>query len=156
MPASLTVAEASRASGLPVDTIRYYERAGVLPPVPRASNGYRSYAMAHVETLRFARSLRDLGLSPGAMGTLVALFHDGTCAEMQGALSTTIGDALARLAVQRGELGRTEAHLQELLSALGNLKGDGRSSGGRQPCSCVATVERDFDPRRFTPEGTTR
>lgn len=141
MGSSLTVRGASEASGLPVETIRYYERVGVLPRVPRSSNGYRSYAAAHVETLRFARSLRDLGISPTAMVTLVALFHDGTCAAMQGALSATIGEALVRLEAQREELERTETHLRQLLESVQNLTGDGRSSGGPPPCPCVTTVE---------------
>jgi DNA-binding transcriptional MerR regulator len=141
MGTALTVKGASEASGLPVETIRYYERVGVLPPVPRSTNGYRSYATPHVETLRFARSLRDLGLSPAAMGALVTLFHGGTCAAMQGALTENIGEALMRLEAQREDLERTETHLRQLLGSVRNVTRDGRPGGGPPPCPCVTSVE---------------
>lgn len=142
MDTFLTVSEAARASGLPGETIRYYERMGVLPAVPRSPNGYRAYSPAHVETLRFARSLRDLGVSPAAMASLVTLFHDGTCADMQGALAATIGEVLKRVDGRRAELGRTAARLRELREAVRNVAGGDEPSGGLQPCDCVAAVER--------------
>lgn len=144
----LTISEVARASGLPGETIRYYERTGVLPPVSRSPNGYRAYSPAHVETLRFARSLRDLGLSPAAMASLVTLFHDGTCADMQGALAATIAEVITRVEGQREELGRTAARLRELREAVRNVAGGVGPSGGVRPCDCVAAVERGVNASR--------
>ena len=139
----LTVGEAAQASGLRGETIRYYERMGVLPPVPRSPNGYRAYSPAHVETLRFARSLRDLGLSPGAMASVVTLFHDGTCADMQGALAATIGEVLTSVERPWEGLAQTAAWLRELREAVLNVSGGEQPSGGPQPCDCVAEVSLD-------------
>ena len=59
LEAGLTIADAARASGLSVHTLRYYERAGLIDGVDRASSGHRRYSeadMAWVETLRCLRA----------------------------------------------------------------------------------------------------
>ncbi|HWQ28729.1 MAG TPA: MerR family DNA-binding transcriptional regulator, partial [Dehalococcoidia bacterium] len=56
----MRIGEAARASGLSIDTIRFYERTGTLPAPPRGANGYRRYTPEHVETLRLAAGLRAL------------------------------------------------------------------------------------------------
>jgi DNA-binding transcriptional MerR regulator len=53
---------ASRA-GVSIDTIRYYERRGVLPAVPRTAAGYRVYTEAAVARIRLTRRLQSLGLT---------------------------------------------------------------------------------------------
>ncbi len=58
----MNIQEAAHRSGLSADTIRFYERKGVLPRPPRGANGYRQYTEEHVATLEFARGLRDLNL----------------------------------------------------------------------------------------------
>ncbi len=58
----MNIREAAATSGLSADTIRFYEKKGVLPRPPRRDNGYRSYTDEHVATLRLARGLKDLGL----------------------------------------------------------------------------------------------
>ena len=56
----MNIQKAAEASGLTADTIRFYEREGVVPPAPRRENGYREYTSEHVAVLRLARGLRDL------------------------------------------------------------------------------------------------
>ncbi|MFZ1253659.1 MAG: MerR family transcriptional regulator, partial [Trichococcus flocculiformis] len=48
---------------LPIDTIRYYERVGVIPPITRDKNGYRIYAKRDLNWIFLAKSLRKAGLS---------------------------------------------------------------------------------------------
>ena len=100
----VTIKAASTASGLPVETIRYYERVGVLPAVARGANSYRGYTGEHIETLRFARALRDLGLPLGEMSALIRVFHDGTCRDMQQALAASAREALEGVIRQRMQL----------------------------------------------------
>src|SRR5258708_39295806 len=114
----LTISQAADASGLSPDTIRYYERVGVLPRIQRAGNGYRGYPPEHLEPLRFARSLRDLGLAPAAMSDLIRIFHDGTCRQMRSALLETGQSTLDRVREQRVALERVEAQLAAVLSAI--------------------------------------
>jgi DNA-binding transcriptional MerR regulator len=59
---TFTPAEASQASGFSLDTLRYYEREGILPGVARTSGGHRLYSEADLGTLGFLRCLRDTGM----------------------------------------------------------------------------------------------
>jgi MerR family mercuric resistance operon transcriptional regulator len=59
----LSIGDLSERTGCPVETIRYYERAGILRAPPRTASGRRVYGEAHVRQLAFARRARDLGFS---------------------------------------------------------------------------------------------
>ena len=59
---SMKISDLSRATGVDVETIRYYEKAGLLPAPAREANGYRSYGEAHLERLAFVRHCRALDM----------------------------------------------------------------------------------------------
>ncbi len=61
--AGLTIGKLSHATGVKVETIRYYERAGLIAPPARTGGNYRSYAHDDLERLRFIRRTRDLGFT---------------------------------------------------------------------------------------------
>ena len=75
----LRVAELAAAVGVRPDTIRYYERVGLLPPPARTSGGYRSYAPAAVERLRFIQGAQRLGLRLADIRDLLAVRDTGEC-----------------------------------------------------------------------------
>ena len=58
----MRISELGKAVGVDVETIRYYEKIGLLPPPTRRSNGYRDYGPAHVESLAFIRHCRALDI----------------------------------------------------------------------------------------------
>lgn len=58
----MRIGELARTSGVEVETIRYYEKAGLLPPPSRQANGYRDYGERHVERLAFIRHCRVLDM----------------------------------------------------------------------------------------------
>lgn len=60
--ATYTPAEAAAISGFSLDTLRYYEREGILPPVARTAGGHRSFSEADLGTLGFLKCLRDTGM----------------------------------------------------------------------------------------------
>lgn len=61
---SFTIGDLARATGTKVETVRYYERIGVLPEPARMGSGkYRTYTMQHLGRLSFIRRARDLGFS---------------------------------------------------------------------------------------------
>lgn len=60
--ATYTPAEAAELSGFSLDTLRYYEREGILPPVARTAGGHRSYSEGDLGTLGFLKCLRDTGM----------------------------------------------------------------------------------------------
>jgi Cd(II)/Pb(II)-responsive transcriptional regulator len=58
----MRIGDLSRATGVDVDNIRYYEKAGLLPEPARAANGYRHYGEKHLERLAFVRHCRALDM----------------------------------------------------------------------------------------------
>ena len=59
----VAIGEASRLSGVSIETIRYYEREGIISKAGRTASGRRAYADAEISELRFIKGCRDLGFS---------------------------------------------------------------------------------------------
>jgi DNA-binding transcriptional MerR regulator len=57
------IGEVARQSGVTVDTVRFYERVGVLPPPERRPSGYRDYASDTIERIRLTRELQAIGFT---------------------------------------------------------------------------------------------
>jgi len=75
----LRVAELAEAVGLSADTIRYYERVGLLPPQARTPAGYRAYDGGAVDRLRFIQGAQRLGLKLRDIADLLAVRDTGVC-----------------------------------------------------------------------------
>jgi DNA-binding transcriptional MerR regulator len=75
----LRVAELADTVGLSPDTIRYYERAGLLPPPARTPAGYRAYDAGAVDRLRFIQGAQRLGLKLRDIADLLAVRDTGVC-----------------------------------------------------------------------------
>lgn len=73
----MTIAEVSRIYGLSVDTLRYYERVGLIPAVSRSKSGIRDYAEEDCRWVEFAKCMRGAGLPVEALIEYVALFKQG-------------------------------------------------------------------------------
>ena len=71
----MNIGQASRVSGLPAKTIRYYEDIGLVEPA-RRGNGYRAYSGAHLHNLRFLARARSLGFSIQDCRKLLSLYGD--------------------------------------------------------------------------------
>lgn len=69
----LTIGDLAKATGTKVETIRYYERIGLLPAPARTAGNYRAYAAGHLGRLSFIRRARDLGFSLDQVRELLAL-----------------------------------------------------------------------------------
>jgi MerR family copper efflux transcriptional regulator len=72
----LTIGSVARRAGVGIDTIRYYERQGLLPPPQRRASGYRDYGEAAIERLRFIRRAKDLGFTLDEIRELLVLSAD--------------------------------------------------------------------------------
>jgi len=75
----LRVAELGEATGVSGDTVRYYERAGLLPPPARTRAGYRVFGPEAVDRVRFIQGCQRLGLRLREIGDLLAVRDSGTC-----------------------------------------------------------------------------
>ena len=76
----LRVAELAELAGLSPDTVRYYERVGLLSPPARTPSGYRSYDLAAVDRLKFIQGAQRLGLRLRDIAELLAVRDTGVCA----------------------------------------------------------------------------
>ena len=74
----MNIGEASRSSGVPSKTIRYYESIGLIPEASRSESGYRTFDQKNVETLRFVQRARGLGFSVRSVSKLLDLWRDRT------------------------------------------------------------------------------
>ena len=126
----MKISEAAAASGCHLETIRYYEREGLIPPPARARNGYRSYTSDEIERLRFISRGRELGFSLDEIRSLLRLEHDRS-------LSCDEIDAIARnhLADIRGKVRELNRIARELDRTIGACSG-----GARGQCSILATL----------------
>jgi DNA-binding transcriptional MerR regulator len=75
----LRVAELATAAGVRPDTVRYYERAGLLPAPGRTAAGYRSYDAGALDRLRFIQGAQRLGLRLADIRTLLTVRDTGRC-----------------------------------------------------------------------------
>jgi DNA-binding transcriptional MerR regulator len=69
----LTIGVLARQAGVGIDTVRFYERAGLMPQARRTASGYRTYAAADVARLRFIRRAKALGFSLEEIAQLLRL-----------------------------------------------------------------------------------
>lgn len=110
----LSIGKLAKATGTAVETIRYYEKIGLLPDPPRTAGNYRSYGPGEVSRLSFVRRARDLGFGIGQVRALLELADDRQrpCEEV---------DLLARGQLEQVE--RKIADLQALKEELTSLIG---------------------------------
>jgi MerR family mercuric resistance operon transcriptional regulator len=99
---------AARASGVHVETIRYYERIGLVAAPPRSAAGQRRYGPVELRRLRFVRRARELGFSLDEIRALLALAAGGhACAEVRDLAQRHLGEIRRKIA----DLERMEATL---------------------------------------------
>jgi len=114
----MKISELSQATGVDVDTIRYYEKAGLLPEPARAANGYRSYGDDHLERLAFVRHCRALDIPLADVQSLLD-FVDGArdeSGDIEALIEAQLKRVRARLKSLRA-LERQLAHLRERCDA---------------------------------------
>lgn len=71
-----SIGKLAKATGTAVETVRYYEKIGLMPSVSRTAGNYRSYGPAEVDRLGFIRRARDLGFSIEQVRALLSLADD--------------------------------------------------------------------------------
>ena len=90
----------SKRTGCEVETIRYYERIGLLPAAARSPSRYRLYSLGHLKRLAFVRRARDLGFTLDEVRTLLGLAdrRKRTCAEARTVGLRHLNDVRAKIA----------------------------------------------------------
>ncbi|NND00252.1 MAG: helix-turn-helix domain-containing protein, partial [Gammaproteobacteria bacterium] len=76
MGSSVKIGELAKSVGCHVETVRYYEKEGMLPEPPRSESGYRIYTPQHLRQLRLIRRAKELGFSQDQIKSLIRLSYD--------------------------------------------------------------------------------
>lgn len=105
----MTIAEVSKKYDLSADTLRYYERIGLLPSVNRNSSGNRDYSEEDCRWVKFIKCMRSAGLSIEILIEYVSLFQQG---------SETLGVRKELLVEQRKQIAEKIIELQNTLAYL--------------------------------------
>ncbi|HEB96504.1 MAG TPA: Hg(II)-responsive transcriptional regulator [Sedimenticola thiotaurini] len=103
-----TIGRLARAAGVNVETIRYYQRIGLVTEPPRPARGYRRYPSTTVDRIRFIKRAQELGFSLGEIRELLAL-DDAACQEARQIAERklkTIQKRIRDLAAMENELHR--------------------------------------------------
>lgn len=108
----MSIGALSNRTGFSIDTIRYYERLGLLPEVGRTAGSHRCYGEEHLRRLRFLQRGRKLGLPLKQLRELVE-GRDGSCEKIRGVLLQREREVKRNIA----ELSAIDAELGLLLDA---------------------------------------
>jgi len=108
------IGELARHVGVSTDTVRFYERSGLLPRAARRENDYREYGDADVEHLRLLIDLRRLDMPLDDAARIATWCHSGHCADTRAALPTLIAARRAEVARRMAGLAELDARLAEL------------------------------------------
>ncbi|CAR42377.1 MerR family transcriptional regulator [Streptococcus uberis] len=105
----MNIKKVSELTGVSADTIRYYERIGLIPPVTRNQSGVRNFSDRDISVLEFVRYFRGAGVSVESLIDYIGLVEQG---------DSTIG---ARLAILQEEREKLEERVSKLQAALDRL-----------------------------------
>ena len=111
---SLTIGQLARAADVGVDTVRYYERRGLLPEPERRPSGYRDYPLEAVRSLRFIRRAKELGFTLEEITQLLRI--EGRASAAQD-VKTLADRKLADLEGRIRDLRRMQRALRRLAQA---------------------------------------
>lgn len=133
----MRIGELAEQTGCQVETIRYYERVGVLPAPQRGQNNYRRYGEPHRRRLRFVRRCRDLGFSLDEVRTLLGMIDGGTknCTKVEALGRGHLEAVREKIA----DLRQMESRLNELVA---------RCHGGNTPDCSFLEALFDSQPER--------
>ena len=128
---ALRIGELASAAGVGVETIRYYERRGLLAQPPRRGSGYRQYPRHAVQRVRFIRRAQALGFTLREIEELLALRVDDerSCADVR---------ALARTKLE--DIERRVAELQQMGQALERVAARCRGRGPTSECPILEVL----------------
>ncbi len=130
----LTIGKIATQAAMSIDTIRYYERAGLIAPPERGDSGYRQYDGEVVKRLQFIRRAKDLGFTLAEIAELLTLSSQGE--RDMGAMKDAAQAKLATVEKKISELLRIRGGLTQLVAAC---PGHGALAG----CPIVSALNED-------------
>lgn len=127
---TLTIGVLAEAAGVNVETIRFYQRKGLMPEPDRPQGGFRRYGQPHLARVRFVKSAQRLGFSLDEIADLLKLEDGSHCTEAREQAERKLVNVRARLA----DLRRIEVALQGLVKRCG-------TANGQVQCPLIAALQ---------------
>jgi MerR family mercuric resistance operon transcriptional regulator len=131
--AALSIGQVAKQAGIGVETVRFYEREGLLEEPPRRPGGYRAYPPEVVPRLRFIRRAKDLGFSLREIAEMLSLRVNprATCGDVLRLAEEKIAAVEAKI-----------ADLQRIGAALRELAGACTGAGPASACPFLEYLDR--------------
>lgn len=129
----LSIGQGARRSGVGVETVRFYERAGLLEEPPRRASGYRQYSEQEVRRLHFIKRAQKLGFSLKEITELLTLRVDG---------QTSCEEVKLRTAAKIAEVERKVIELQRMRQALLQVAALCTGQGPASACPMLEALEQ--------------
>ena len=132
---TMGIGQLAKRSGVPIDTVRHYERIGLLKPAVRLASGYRRYGDAERKRLLFIRRAKALGFTLDEIQALLSLSATRSVPRIREAANERLADVERRI----GELTRVRDSLRQLIRAC---PGHGRA----EDCPILNALGQEFEP----------
>lgn len=125
---TLSVGQLAKEANVNIETVRYYERRGLLPEPKRRESGYREYAPANVFRIKFIKRAQELGFTLKEISELLALRVDSktTCAKVKKQAEAKISDIEEKILL-----------LKKMKAALGKLASSCKDHKPQQACTIL-------------------
>ena len=129
---TLTIGQLAKLAQVNVETVRYYERRGLIPEPPRRESGYRQYSQEAVARLLFIKRAKELGFSLKEISDLLSLRvgPDATCGDVKRRAKRKLADIEEKLQA-----------LQRMKQALTKLAAACRGRGPTSECPILEVLE---------------
>ena len=135
---NFTIGQLAKKARVNVETVRYYERRGLIPEPPRRRSGYRQYSRDDVARIRFIKRAKELGFSLKEISELLSLRADPqtTCGDVKGQAEAKIADIEGKVRA-----------LQRMKEALKKLAASCGGYGPTSECPILEALDAREDDR---------
>ena len=139
MAAELRIGTVARETGLSIDTIRFYQKSGLIPRLPRTASGYRIFNPEQLTELHFIHRAQQLGFSLREIKELLLLRGDAShsCPPVRGRLEQKLADVRLKI----GALQKIERELERALRKCKRMLRNGPKPAHRKECPLLAELE---------------
>lgn len=138
MPRGVQIGKVARTTGLSVDTIRFYEKEGLLREPERSEGGFRLYSARDIENLHFIHKAQELGFSLADIRELLLVQDERTeaCTHVRDVIQSRLGAVRGKIQ----DLKRLEHHLTQALSKCEHALGDGKAGTAHEQCPVLEEI----------------
>ena len=131
---SLTISQVAKRGGVNIQTIRYYERQGLLTPISRTDAAYRIFSAESVRRIRFIKRAQELGFSLKEIKDLLSLRIDA---------HTTQADIRIRTQAKIADVEQKILHLQAIHASLLRMAEDCSGCGSLKDCPILENLDKE-------------